>query len=192
MKRLTLLLLLALTAFAAHAGDPSDEITAENVIRLMNVHRATEGLSPLVAEPRLSRAAGDRMRHMEEEAFWSHESPEGVTPFVWVRARAYDFQAAGENLAAGFETANLLVESWMESPGHRANIMSPDFEDCGIAIIEGSTRGPAVGKSIVVMFGKKRDTIETMFARGMKVTPEKSNFRMGPGPINPILPITPR
>jgi uncharacterized protein YkwD len=52
-------------------------------------------------------------------------------------------------------TARLLVQSWMESHGHRANILSTDYEDCGIAIIDGSTLGPATGKSIVVMFGRK-------------------------------------
>ena len=165
MKRTALLLLSLFTASAAFGADPVNEITADNVINLMNLHRATEGL--VASEPRLTLAAGDRMRHMEEEGFWSHESPDGMTPFVWLRTRAYDFQTAGENLAAGFETAKLLVESWMESPGHRANIMSSDFEDCGIAIIEGSTRGPATGKSIVVLFGKKRESLETLVARGL-------------------------
>jgi uncharacterized protein YkwD len=63
----------------------------------------------------------------------------------------------GENLATGFETARLLVQSWMESPGHRANIMSSDYEDCGVAIIDGSTTGPANGKAIVVLFGRQQD-----------------------------------
>jgi uncharacterized protein YkwD len=96
---------------------------------------------------------------MEEQAYWDHTSPDGVSPFVWLRSRQYEFQAAGENLAKGFETARVLVQSWMESPGHRANIMSPAFEECGIAIIDGSTTGPANGKSIVVMFGKRRGAV---------------------------------
>lgn len=162
------LLLSLFTAFAAFGAERENEITTENVVRLMNLHRAAEGLPPLASESRLTLAAGDRMRHMEEEGFWSHESPDGMTPFVWLRTRAYDFQTAGENLAAGFETAKLLVDSWMESPGHRENIMSADFEDCGIAIIDGSTRGPATGKSIVVLFGKKRDSLEALVARGLK------------------------
>jgi uncharacterized protein YkwD len=98
------------------------------------------------------------MRHMEEESYWSHVSPEGMSPFHWLEYRAYTYRAAGENLAYGFETARLLVQSWMESHGHRANILSTAYEDCGIAIIDGSTLGPATGKSIVVMFGKKRET----------------------------------
>jgi len=166
MKRPVIALLLTLAAaFGLSAAEPSNEITTENVIRLMNDYRAEEGLPPLHGETRLALAAGDRMRHMEEESYWAHESPEGMTPFVWVRAREYQYQMVGENLASGFETARLLVQSWMESPGHRANIMSEDYEDCGIAIIDGATTGPATGKSIVVLFGKPRQTMETVIAR---------------------------
>jgi len=167
MKRPVIALLLTLAAaFGVSAAEPSNEITTENVIRLMNDYRAEEGLPPLHGETRLALAAGDRMRHMEEESYWAHESPDGLTPFLWIRAREYNFQTAGENLASGFETARLLVQSWMESPGHRANIMSPDYEDCGIAIIDGATTGPATGKSIVVLFGKTRQTLEPTIARG--------------------------
>jgi uncharacterized protein YkwD len=169
MKRPVLALLVTIVAaFGVSAAEPSNEITTENVIRLMNDYRSQEGLLPLHGETRLALAAGDRMRHMEEESYWAHESPDGMTPFVWVRAREYNFQMAGENLASGFETARLLVQSWMESPGHRANIMSEDYEDCGIAIIDGATTGPATGKSIVVLFGKKKQTMETIVARGLR------------------------
>jgi len=153
MKRLALLLFVACGVFAA---EPSNEITAENVLRLMNEYRAAEGLAPLADDERLDLAASDRMRHMEDESYWSHESPDGMAPFEWLRRRAYDYRAAGENLAYGFETARLLVQSWMESHGHRANILSRDYEECGIAIIDGSTLGPATGKSIVVMFGSRK------------------------------------
>lgn len=146
---LTLALLLLLT------GDPADttDINSTNVLALMNEYRAAEGLPPLREDPRLSKAANDRMRHMEELGYWKHEAPDGMSPFVWLAARDYPYAFAGENLATGFETAPLLVESWMESPGHRANIVSAKYQDVGIAIIDGATTRPAVGKSIVVLFG---------------------------------------
>ena len=156
MTRIVPIALLMFVAITASAVEPSNEITAANVLRLMNDYRASEGLAPLHSEERLDLAAADRMHHMEEESFWSHESPEGQSPFEWLDRRAYHFRAAGENLAYGFETARVLVQSWMESSGHRANILSADYEDCGIAIIDGSTLGPATGKSIVVMFGSQR------------------------------------
>jgi uncharacterized protein YkwD len=154
MKRIVFLFVL-LFSFAAVA-EPSNEITVANVLRLMNEYRAQAGLLPLNEDALLDQAAADRMRHMEDESFWSHESPDGLSPFHWLSERQYGYRTAGENLATGFETARLLVQSWMESRGHRANILSADYEDCGIAIIDGSTLGPATGKSIVVMFGSKR------------------------------------
>jgi uncharacterized protein YkwD len=150
--RKILFAVLLLCSAAAFAGE--NDITVENVIALMNVERAERNLPPLKADDRLMKAAADRMKHMEDEAYWSHTSPDGISPFVWVRMRSYDFKAAGENLATGFETARLLVTSWMESPGHRANILSETYEDCGIAIIDGATTGRANGKSIVVLFAK--------------------------------------
>ena len=158
MKPLILSLLLLTGAAAAQAADDSiNEITVENVIRLMNEYRAQQALPPLGAEKRLMLAAEDRMRHMEDEGYWAHNAPDGMRPFVWVRARNYEYRIVGENLASGFETAAVLVQSWMESPGHRANIMSADYEDCGVAIIEGSTTGPASGKAVVVLFGRQQD-----------------------------------
>ncbi|HEV7765150.1 MAG TPA: CAP domain-containing protein [Thermoanaerobaculia bacterium] len=157
MKRIVQLAVMCLIAATVAAAEPSNEITADNVLRLMNEYRASEGLAPLHDDERLDLAAGDRMKHMEEELFWSHNAPNGKKPFDWLSQHDYDYRAAGENLARGFETARLLVQSWMESRGHRANILSADYEDCGIAIIEGSTLGPATGKSVVVMFGSRRE-----------------------------------
>lgn len=168
MKQVLLFALLLFVTVAAAAAEPSNEITAANVLRLMNDYRAQEGLAPLHADALLDQAAGDRMRHMEEESFWSHESPDGLSPFHWLSQREYRYRTAGENLATGFETARLLVQSWMESRGHRANILSAAYEDCGIAIIDGSTLGPATGKSVVVMFGA-RSTNMPQFV--VKVTP---------------------
>jgi uncharacterized protein YkwD len=149
MKRLLLLLLLSVPLFAS-----DNEITAENVTTLMNVWRAENGMGPLRLDAKLTRAAESRMQDMIDGAWWSHESPEGTPPFVWITAADYNYVAAAENLAAGFETARLLVESWIESPGHRANILNPLYADCGIAVIEGRTDRRGEGKSIVVLFGR--------------------------------------
>jgi uncharacterized protein YkwD len=151
IMRIRLALLLAsLVTLPVLAG----EITTASVLSAMNAYRAQAGLPPLSEDARLDDAAGDRMKDMEELGYWAHQAPDGRSPFMWLRLRRYDYRAAGENLAAGFETAELLVQSWMESEGHRANIMSSTFADCGIAIIDGSTKGPATGRSVVVMFGR--------------------------------------
>lgn len=150
MKRfLSLLLLIATPALAS-------DITRASVIAAMNEYRAQHHLPPLREDRRLDAAANDRMTDMEDIGYWAHESPDGRSPFVWLPVHGYEIHFAGENLACGFETTEMLVEGWMESPGHRANILSPNFEDCGIAIIDGMTMRRGNGKSIVVMFGTAR------------------------------------
>ena len=149
MKIRIVLLALAFVATPLFAA----EITRTAVIDAMNARRAEMGLAPLREDARLDKAAEDRIRDMEELGYWSHIAPDGRPPFLWLRVRNYDYRAAGENLASGFDTTDLMVQSWMESEGHRANIMSTAFQDCGIAIIEGSTKGPANGSSVVVLFG---------------------------------------
>ena len=148
------LLFAFLLAFAAPLL--ASDITSDSVLGEMNVYRAKNGLTPLHFDARLNMAAEDRMRDMEDLAYWAHDAPDGRSPFVWLKARGYDFQFAGENLATGFETTEVLVQGWMESPGHRANILSVDYDDVGIAVIDGSTTRRATGKSVVVMFGRTR------------------------------------
>lgn len=160
MRPLALLLVCLCVAAPLLAVQPT-EITVDTVLALMNDYRAEQGLAPLSLEPRLTLAAEDRMHDMEDLGYWSHESPDGRSPFLWLHSRGYLYSFAAENLAAGFETAPLLVSSWMESSGHRQNIMSADYEHCGIAIIDGSTKGPATGKSIVVLFGSNRRAVPT-------------------------------
>lgn len=157
MKRL---LPLTVLLFIAAAPSQAKEITRQSVIAAMNDFRAQFHLPPLHEDSRLDAAAEDRMRDMEDLAYWSHESPDGRSPFTWLPLRGYLFEYAGENLAAGFETAELLVSSWMESPGHRENILSPQYTDCGIALLEGATMHRAPGKSVVVLFGRPRPIVE--------------------------------
>ena len=130
------------------------EITREAVVAEMNVHRTAAGLPPLREDDRLIRVANLRMRDMEELGYWAHVAPDGRSPFELLRPSGYLYQSAGENLASGFETAELLVQSWMESKGHRENILSPVYQDCGVAIIEGATTGRSTGRSVIVMFGR--------------------------------------
>ncbi len=131
------------------------EITPASVVAGMNRYRTEAGLQPLREEGRLEAVANDRMRDMEDLGYWAHVAPDGRTPFLMYAPHDYNFSNAGENLARGFETTSLLVKSWMESKGHRANIMSPAYHDCGVAVIDGSTTGPATGRSIVVVFGSE-------------------------------------
>lgn len=158
MKILFLSALILLSGGLAEAQSsfmPGTEITAETVLAGMNFYRSLHGQNPLRLDPRLSAAADGRIQDMEERGYWSHASPDGDGPFLRLRDHGYAHSAAGENLAAGFETAGVLVSGWMESEGHRRNILSPEFSDAGIAIIDGAIGKRAAGKSVVVMFGRE-------------------------------------
>lgn len=158
MRFIGLTLLLVILANPLHAEPEakiSSEITPQSVITLMNHYRSLNQLPPLQSEERIMKAAEDRMRDMEELGYWSHEPPDGRSPFFWLKYRSYRFTRAGENLARGFETADLLVTSWMDSSGHRENILGAEYHHVGVAVIDGATTGRYPGKSVVVLFGRE-------------------------------------
>lgn len=154
VSRAPLLLLAALLVAspAVHAED----ITPESILRTMNAYRKIQGRGPYILDARMTAAAADRMRHMEELGYWAHRAPDGTVPFVWLEKRGFAFSMAGENLAEGFETVEVLVDSWMHSEGHRANILSPAYTSIGVAIIDGRVRERAIGKSVVVLFAREK------------------------------------
>lgn len=134
----------------------AEEIDAKSVTLEINRVREAGGLLPVIADDRLALAAADRIRDMEERGYWGHFGPDGSSPFEWVTLRGFRFAAAGENLARGFETAAVMVEAWMESRGHRATLMSPEYTSVGIAVIDGYTTGRAPGKSVVAIFAREQ------------------------------------
>jgi uncharacterized protein YkwD len=87
-----------------------------------------------------------------------------MEPFTWVRRHGYRYAAVGENLATGQRAARQVVDQWMGSPGHRANILG-NFEDTGIAIVSGSPLGRSRGYTFVAMYGRGRDDGRTAWGR---------------------------
>lgn len=156
MSKIALTFALVLALFSGALTSGASEITKATVLRELNASRTKYALAPFVIDPRLELAAGDRMEDMEELGYWAHISPDGRSPFLWLARRGYPLRTAGENLATGFETAEVLVDAWMESRGHRANILSPEYDNVGIAIIDGSSTGRSSGRSIVVLFASEQ------------------------------------
>lgn len=127
----------------------SDELTAE-VVRLVNAERAKEGLSPLGTFDSLTKAA--QMRAPELVTLFSHDRPDGTECFSALDETGASDNAftMGENIAAGSSTAAGVVEQWMKSPGHRANILNPDFTHIGVGCHQDSNS--AYGHYWVQMF----------------------------------------
>jgi uncharacterized protein YkwD/stress response protein SCP2 len=117
------------------------ERTQSDVVALTNRERARAGLPPLTADPLLTRAAQAYSTDMAARAFYSHTSPEGTQPWDRAAAAGSRHRSIGENIACGQRSPAEVVEGWMNSPGHRANILKPGFTHIGIGFAGGGPRG---------------------------------------------------
>jgi len=114
---------------------------ASEVIDLVNAERMTHGLKPLGYDADLAAAARLHSLDMGQQNYFSHDSQDGTRFFERIIAEGYDYNTCGENIAAGQPTPEAAVQTWMNSSGHRANILNPDFCDIGVgyALVAGST-----------------------------------------------------
>src|SRR2546430_10470460 len=120
------------------AFDTEHRNISDALVVAMNRERAAAGLGPLRLDAALSAAADDRMHDMFAKHYFEHVSPDGVDPFSWVEKRGYDYRQIGENLAVGYPRASDVVDGWMHSDGHRANILGAGYDEVGIAVAERS------------------------------------------------------
>jgi hypothetical protein len=117
---------------AQDTGSASDYIA--EVVRLVNVERAAYGLSPLTSDDKLTQAAA--VRASELPSLFDHTRPDGTSCFTALQAVGASYSSAGENIASGQPTPAAVVESWMNSPGHRANILSESFARIGVGYVQ--------------------------------------------------------
>lgn len=104
----------------------------QQVIDLTNEQRKQNGLPALQADTKLSGVAQKKSEDMRQNGYFSHTSPTYGSPFDMMRDNGISYKAAGENIAQGQPTPQEVVKAWMDSPGHRKNILSPDFTHIGI------------------------------------------------------------
>lgn len=117
-----------------------DDIKAlENeVIRLVNAERAKRGLQTLTANWQLSRVARYKSQDMIDKNYFDHQSPTYGSPFVMIDNFGIKCSAAGENIAYGARTAQEVMDMWMNSYGHRSNILSPAYNQIGVGVAKKS------------------------------------------------------
>lgn len=131
----------------AHAA-----ISASSLLSLTNSARSAEGLSSLTTNSQLQSAAQSKAENMFQDQYFSHESPDGRNPWDFIKSAGYDYVYAGENLGIGYDSTSELQNAWLNSPSHRANIMSPNFREIGFAAVSGTYEG-AETIIVVEMFG---------------------------------------
>jgi uncharacterized YkwD family protein len=105
---------------------------AQQVIDLTNNERKKNGLPPLQSDPSLSKVAQTKSNDMEAKHYFSHTSPTYGSPFDMMRDFGVTYKAAGENIAMGQTTAQQVVNAWMNSEGHRKNILSASYTNIGV------------------------------------------------------------
>lgn len=105
------------------------------VLRLVNVRRSSAGLSPLKSDPELSRIARLKSQDMRDNKYFSHTSMTYGSPFQMMKDFGIAYRTAGENIAMGQRTPSEVVNAWMNSPGHRANILNASFTKIGVGYV---------------------------------------------------------
>lgn len=141
-------------AFPEVLGYATD-IHVESLLSDTNRERAKAGLGPLTLNSQLSAAAAGKAADMFRYGYWAHNSPQGKTPWVFITGSGYRYTLAGENLAKNFSTSQAVVDAWMASPTHRANIVKPGYRDIGFAVVNGHLNGEET-TLVVQMFGARQ------------------------------------
>ena len=117
------------------------QVTAyeKEVVRLVNQERSKHGLSPLTSDWQLSRVARYKSQDMRDNGYFSHTSPTYGSPFEMMKSFGISYRTAGENIARGQRTPQEVVNAWMSSSGHRANILNKSFTRIGVGyVLEGN------------------------------------------------------
>jgi stress response protein SCP2 len=120
----------------ARGGDALAE-----VVRLTNAERTARGLRALGTDDRLARAAYAHSADMAARRFFAHECPSGTQAWDRAVAAGYTYRMVAENIAAGQRTPAEVVEGWMNSPGHRANILNGELTQIGVGFAPGGEYG---------------------------------------------------
>ncbi|MRG86835.1 SafA/ExsA family spore coat assembly protein [Salinibacillus xinjiangensis] len=113
----------------------------QQVAKITNDYRAQNGLGPLTFDWQLARVARYKSKDMRDQGYFSHTSPTYGSPFTMMKNFNISYRKAAENIAAGQRTPQEVVRSWMNSPGHRKNILDPDMTHIGVGYAQGGSYG---------------------------------------------------
>ena len=108
----------------------------KEVARLVNEIRAKNNLDPLTFDWQIARVARYKSQDMSDNGYFSHTSPTYGSPFNMMKNFGISYRTAGENIAKGYLSAASVVDAWMNSPGHRDNILNPSFTHIGVGFVE--------------------------------------------------------
>lgn len=155
----------------------TSNLTQQGVVDWTNKQRIQYGKSELRTNPKLNKAAEAKLQDMFDKQYFEHVSPDGVAPADVVKNAQYAFLVVGENLALGnFKDDETLVNAWMNSPGHRENILHDKYQEIGVAVKKGNFEGKEIWLA-VQEFGTPLSSCPSPSA-GMKQEIERNNVQL--------------
>jgi len=123
--------------YSAPPPDNGLSVFEQQIVDLVNAERDKAGLRPLVADLELTKVARVKSQDMRDQNYFDHTSPTYGTPFELMDRFGITYRLAGENIAAGQRTPTETMDGWMNSPGHKANILRPEFTHIGVGYLTG-------------------------------------------------------
>ena len=157
--------------------------SAEQIIDLTNAKREKNNQPALIQNSLLTKAAQNKVQDMFANNYWAHTSQKGRTPWSFITNAGYRYLYAGENLARDFHNASSVVDAWMNSPSHRANLLDSNFKEIGVAVASGDFDGR---ESILVVqeFGTGISQIPTEepLVNAQPLIPQPDNGQIAPAP----------
>ena len=143
------------TLFGPKSSEKASNLDPSQILYWTNKYRQDNSLKALTIDDLLTQAAQKKVNDMFANQYFEHVSPSGVTPSELVLSVGYNYKVTGENLALGdFKSEKDLVDAWMASPGHRANILNTDYTEIGIATGLGEYPDRGTTWLVVQEFGK--------------------------------------
>jgi len=165
-------------------------IPPQTIVELTNNERIKLGLSPLKFNETLSKAAAAKAANMFQKGYWAHNAPDGTEPWSFILASGYSYLHAGENLARDFNSPESVVTAWMNSPTHKANLISAKYHDIGVAVVDGNLNG--VETTLVVqMFGTKQVVRPQIETQNTSVVPPVLAQETQASPLEPLARVSP-
>lgn len=131
------------------------EMSSSQLLNATNQQRSSNGQATLRINDQLSAAAQAKAEDMASRNYWSHNTPDGTPPWVFIDAEGYGYTKAGENLAYGFATSASTVTGWMNSPSHKANLLDGAYSEVGFGYVNANSYNNSGQQTIVVaMYGQ--------------------------------------
>lgn len=151
----TLAIRLAPKFFPGVLGYASN-ISVKDLLNYTNKRREDANVSDLRINAKLTAAAEQKAKDMFKDGYWAHVAPDGKEPWDFILSQNYDYIYAGENLAKNFSTSKEVVTAWYNSPSHKQNLLSANYDEVGFAVVNGVLNGYET-TLVVQMFGRPRE-----------------------------------